>query len=76
MSSTDRDNEQPESVLSTEARVICSYCGADVVIVLDPGSGTRQRYVEDCPVCCHPWTVHVRYDAGSATVWLMREEDL
>jgi hypothetical protein len=44
---------------------------------LDPGSGPRQQYVEDCPVCCRPWGVAVRYAVdGSAEVELTAEDDL
>jgi hypothetical protein len=54
---------------STEATAICPYCSAPVEIALDPGSGSVQEYVEDCEVCCQPWTVNVRYGAaGDATV--------
>ena len=52
-----------------EATVICPYCSAPVEISLDPGSGSVQEYVEDCEVCCQPWTVSVRYgSAGDAEV--------
>lgn len=44
--------------------VVCPYCGEQNTILLDPGSGDRQDYVEDCPVCCRPWRVMVRYGAG------------
>jgi hypothetical protein len=54
---------------STEATVICPYCSAPIEIALDPGSGSIQEYVEDCEVCCQPWTVNVVYGpAGDATV--------
>ena len=52
-----------------DAAVRCPYCGETVDIVLDPGSGTKQDYVEDCEVCCRPWQVTVRYDeTGAADV--------
>ena len=52
-----------------EAVVECPYCGESVEITLDPGSGTKQEYVEDCEVCCQPWLVVVSYDdAGQAEV--------
>jgi hypothetical protein len=52
-----------------EAAVVCPYCAEHVSIALDPGSGTLQDYVEDCPVCCQPWQVTVRYGPdGSAQV--------
>ena len=31
----------------------CPHCGATVSVLLDP-SIHRQRYVEDCEVCCYP----------------------
>ncbi len=58
-------------VLDTEAEVICPFCGEAAVIGLDPGGGAAQEYVEDCPVCCRPWQVRVRYDdTGAAEVWI------
>jgi hypothetical protein len=58
------------------AEVVCPYCCEPVLIHLDPGSGSRQRYVEDCAVCCRPWQVRVRYASdGSAEVTLAAEDD-
>ena len=49
--------------------VVCPYCGEQNTILLDPGSGERQDYVEDCQICCRPWRVSVRYGAeGAATI--------
>jgi hypothetical protein len=31
----------------------CPYCAAPITMLLDP-SIPRQRYVEDCEVCCNP----------------------
>jgi hypothetical protein len=53
----------------TAATVYCPYCNEPVEISLDAGSGGTQEYVEDCEVCCQPWTVSVRYGVdGSANV--------
>jgi hypothetical protein len=57
-----------DGTADTEAEVRCPYCGAGVVIALDPGSGSVQEYVEDCEVCCQPWAVSVSYHEGRATV--------
>jgi hypothetical protein len=67
----DLDGDFPlgDGTADTGATVSCPYCGEAVEIVLDPGSGTRQRYVEDCEVCCRPWEVSVAYAGdGSAQV--------
>ncbi|HEX8690967.1 MAG TPA: CPXCG motif-containing cysteine-rich protein [Longimicrobium sp.] len=57
------DEEFPlgDGTADTGATVCCPYCGEAVDIVLDPGSGARQEYVEDCEVCCRPWQVSVAY---------------
>ncbi len=65
------DEEFPlgDGTADTDAHVTCPYCGESVEISLDPGSGDKQDYVEDCEVCCQPWRVSVTYDrAGEAHV--------
>ncbi len=65
-----------DGTVQDTAEVACPYCGEWVSLRLDPGSGPRQSYVEDCPVCCRPWHVSVRYGAdGTATVELRSEEE-
>lgn len=60
----------------TSAEVQCPFCWASSEIRLDPGSGERQEYVEDCPVCCRPWRVRVEYGAdGAAVVEVERENE-
>jgi hypothetical protein len=51
------------------ATYICDSCGEEIVIPVDISAGSRQDYVEDCPVCCHPMTLHVDIDPdGEARV--------
>ncbi|MEO6594498.1 MAG: CPXCG motif-containing cysteine-rich protein [Planctomycetota bacterium] len=37
-----------------EARYVCDSCGEEVEVPIDLSAGSRQSYVEDCPVCCNP----------------------
>ncbi len=37
--------------------VTCPYCGEEVEIYIEPD--VRGSYVQDCEVCCNPWTVRV-----------------
>jgi hypothetical protein len=61
-----------DGTADTGAAVVCPSCGEEVEIALDPGSGGEQEYVEDCPVCCRPWSVRVRYHGdGTAEVRLV-----
>jgi hypothetical protein len=65
----DEDFPLGDGTADLEASVVCPYCAEEASIALDPGSGASQTYVEDCPVCCQPWQVHVDYAGdGSATV--------
>ena len=65
-----------DGVVDTEAEVDCPYCGAQNVLLLDPGSGATQEYSEDCQVCCRPLAVRVRYVGGAAEVSVEPEQDL
>lgn len=60
--SDDHRDHPDENEWTTEAEVTCPYCGEGVTILLDPGGGESQSYVEDCEVCCQPWQVYVSYD--------------
>jgi hypothetical protein len=65
-----------DGTADTSATVACPYCGEAVEIALDPGSGTRQEYVEDCEVCCRPWNVSVAYHPdGTAEVGVEAADD-
>ncbi|HYH82532.1 MAG TPA: CPXCG motif-containing cysteine-rich protein [Longimicrobium sp.] len=72
----DADFPLGDGTADCDATVDCPYCGEAVEITLDPGSGTRQEYVEDCEVCCRPWQVSVAYAAdGSAAVNVVAADD-
>jgi len=45
-----------------EATYICDSCGEEIVVPVDISGGSRQDYVVDCPVCCHPISLHVEID--------------
>jgi hypothetical protein len=65
----DADFPLGDGTADTDAVVYCPYCNESVEITLDPGSGPQQEYVEDCEVCCQPWTLSVSYgEDGHASV--------
>ena len=67
----DPDGTLDDEPLETEAAVACPYCGETALLAVDPAGGSEQDYVEDCPVCCRPWLVHVRLDElGAVEAWL------
>jgi len=76
MSDLDEDFPLGDGTADTDAQVDCPYCGEVVSVAIDPGGGNRQQYVEDCPVCCQPWVVSVRYSAkGIARVTARATDD-
>ena len=64
MDDLDEDFPLGDGTADTSSVVLCPYCGEENVIALDPGSGARQEYVEDCQICCQPWHVGVRYHSN------------
>ena len=59
----------------SEVEGSCPYCGEMVTLVLDPGGARRQKYEEDCFVCCRPWIVEVSWSMdGVASVVISRED--
>jgi len=55
--------------------VQCPYCGEEVEVGVDPYGAASEEYVEDCPVCCRPWTVHVRREGEEVDVQLQRQDE-
>jgi hypothetical protein len=65
----DEEDVDDDADFDADSEVTCPYCGETITVLLDPGSGSTQEYVEDCEVCCRPWRVRVKYNrAGRATV--------
>jgi Cysteine-rich CPXCG len=40
----------------------CPSCFETVDTAVDPGGGSQQSYVEDCPVCCRPNVLVASWD--------------
>lgn len=52
-----------------EASVTCPYCGetGEVDADVDTSEPGEQVFVQDCAVCCRPWTVVVRVAVDGST---------
>ncbi len=60
--------------MQDEAEYICGSCGETIVIPVDFSSGQRQKYVEDCPVCCCANVIQLEIDdTGCANAWAKLE---
>jgi hypothetical protein len=61
--------------LEHDASYICPYCGRENHVGIDPTAGSRQRFTEDCPVCCSPISFGVRIEEGGDPVVESAERD-
>jgi hypothetical protein len=52
--------------------VTCPYCGEDLELYLEPD--VRGTFVQDCEVCCNPWSVTVAWDDGDRYVSVQRAD--
>ena len=41
----------------------CPHCWEEISMLLDT-SVQRQRYIEDCEICCNPMELTVRFESG------------
>ena len=50
--------------------VTCPFCGEEVEIYVE--MDVAGSYVQDCEVCCNPWTVRVSREQGETYVVVAR----
>jgi hypothetical protein len=55
--------------------LVCPYCGEQVEPVVEEDASPNDSYVEDCPVCCRPWTVVVARGESGVRIQLLRADD-
>jgi len=67
--------QAPQDTLELTHRTRCPYCGEQVAIEVEPELSRGAQYVEDCPVCCNPWSVSVRDEGGRVAIALQRSDD-
>jgi len=41
----------------------CPFCWESISVLLDP-SVSRQKYIEDCEICCNPLEIEVAFENG------------
>ncbi len=68
MGADDFDHRTDE--LEDETQVTCPWCYQSQLLYVDPGS--QGLFVQDCDVCCRPWTVHVQREGGALHVTVER----
>jgi hypothetical protein len=61
--------------LENDAEYTCPYCGKTQYVGVDATAGPRQRFTEDCPLCCSPILFAVRIEEGGYPVVEAAERD-
>ena len=61
--------------LETDAGYTCPSCFEGNFVAVDPSGGRRQRFVEDCPVCCRPIDFEVAFDAAGDAIVVSAEPE-
>ena len=51
----------------------CASCGEWNETTIDETAGSRQRYVEDCQVCCNPNVLLITWNRGDAEFMISAE---
>jgi hypothetical protein len=52
----------------------CAFCGEDNDLTVDPSGGRRQRFTEDCTVCCRPNLISLAVDEdGDVSIEITQE---
>lgn len=57
-----------------EETYYCAFCGEPNATTIDISAGSKQRYVEDCQVCCRPNELRVTIDA-QGEAWIETEAE-
>ena len=52
--------------------VTCPYCGEEIEIYVE--LDVRGSYVQDCEVCCNPWTISVSREGDELFVEVSRAD--
>ena len=42
----------------------CPSCGEEQNVRLDPSGGRKQKFIQDCEVCCRPIQIEVHFKGG------------
>ena len=58
--------------MDDQFQITCPYCGEEVQIYLEPDM--TGSFVQDCEVCCNPWSVDVTRDGDECVVDIGRAD--
>lgn len=65
---------RPSPVEKDDEALRCPVCAERVWPNVETHGPAQETFIEDCPVCCRPWTVRVQRADGRVTVSLDFEE--
>lgn len=57
------------------ATYVCARCLQENEILVDVTEGSKQKFTEDCAVCCFPNVLHILVDEESGEVSVEAESE-
>ena len=57
-----------------EVALTCPACNAPISVLIDISAGD-QSYIEDCEVCCRPWSVSIIRGSEEVRVEVATDEE-
>jgi len=65
-----------ESGINTDHPYWCAFCGEENTVFVDGSGARRQKFTEDCAVCCRPNLITITIERdGGVSVEVEREYD-
>jgi hypothetical protein len=52
--------------------VSCPYCAEEIEVYVEPD--LHGSFVQDCEVCCNPWTIRVVHEGGERSIEISRAD--
>ena len=73
MNMDDNNGIYADSLSLTPLSWACAMCGEVNETMFDPSGGMKQRFVEDCSICCHPNVITIRIDPATSGIEIYNE---
>lgn len=53
----------------------CPHCGEELTLRLDASGGRKQKFIQDCEICCRPIQIEVHFAEGDVEFFSAESAD-
>ena len=72
----DSEDDPDEGALNADHPYWCAFCGEENSVFVDSSGSRRQKFTEDCAVCCRPNLITITIErTGAVNIEVEREYD-